>query len=119
MGVNYIRFTDRKALRGCVMEKNIQLSMLLEIYGKLLTQKQFDMVDLYYNQNLSLSEIAEEVSITRQGVRKSLIEAENKLYDYEEKLQFLKFKSEKEEKIRKIMEETEDRRFKEKLQELL
>ena len=61
------------------MEKNIHISMLLEIYGKLLTQKQYDVVDLYYNQNLSLSEIAEEENITRQGVRKNLVDAENKL----------------------------------------
>lgn len=52
------------------MEKSIEVSMLLELYGKLLTNTQADTVDLYYNQNLSLGEIAEELNITRQGVRK-------------------------------------------------
>ena len=71
------------------MDKNIKISMLLEIYGKILTDRQADTVDLYYNQNLSLSEIADEVNITRQAVRKSLIEAEKNLFEYEEKLKFL------------------------------
>ena len=61
------------------MDKNIKVSMLLEMYGKLLTDKQVDVIDLYYNQNLSLSEIAEELNITRQGVRKSLVDGEKKL----------------------------------------
>ena len=78
------------------MEKNIHISMLLEIYGKLLTEKQYDVIDLYYNQNLSLSEIAEEENITRQGVRKNLVDAENKLFDYEEKLLILKQKQQRE-----------------------
>ena len=55
------------------MEKNVKISLLLEIYGKLLTDRQSDIADLYYNQNLSLSEIADEIDITRQAVRKSLI----------------------------------------------
>lgn len=101
------------------MEKNIHISILLEIYGKLLTQKQCDVIDLYYNQNLSLSEIAEEENITRQGVRKNLVDAENKLFDYEEKLQILKQKLEREEIIEDLLKETEDVSFKERLQKLL
>ena len=65
------------------MEKNVKISLLLEIYGKLLTDRQSDIADLYYNQNLSLSEIADEIGITRQAVRKSLIEAEKNLLDLE------------------------------------
>lgn len=101
------------------MEKNIHISMLLEIYGKLLTGKQYDVIDLYYNQNLSLSEIAEEENITRQGVRKNLVDAENKLFDYEEKLQILKQRLLREEIIEELLKETEDVSFKEKLQKLL
>lgn len=101
------------------MEKNIHISMLLEIYGKLLTEKQYDVIDLYYNQNLSLSEIAEEEDITRQGVRKNLVDAENKLFDYEIKLQILKQKLERNEIIEELLKETEDVSFKEKLQKLL
>lgn len=68
------------------MDKSIKISMLLDIYGKLLTERQSDIADLYYNQNLSLSEIADELEITRQAVRKSLVEAEKNLFDFEEKL---------------------------------
>ena len=101
------------------MDKNIHVSMLLEMYGKLLTDKQADVIDLYYNQNLSLSEIAEETNITRQGVRKNLIDAENKLFDFEEKLCFLKEKLERQEIIEKIIEMTNDEKTVQELQKLL
>jgi predicted DNA-binding protein YlxM (UPF0122 family) len=101
------------------MEKNIHISMLLEIYGKLLTPKQNDVIDLYYNQNLSLAEIAEGEKITRQGVRKNLVDAENKLFDYEEKLHILKQRLERAEIIEELLKETEDVSLKEKLQSLL
>ena len=101
------------------MEKNIHISMLLEIYGKLLTPKQYDVIDLYYNQNLSLSEIAEGDNITRQGFRKDLGDAENKLFEDEEEMQRLKQKLERNEIIESLLEETEDVSFKERLQKLL
>lgn len=94
------------------MEKSVHVSMLLEIYGKLLTAKQSDIIDLYYNDNLSLSEIAEELGITRQGVHKNLIDAENKLFDYEEKLMVLKQKLERQEIIESIQDEELKRRLK-------
>ena len=54
--------------------------MLLDIYGELLTEKQQDILDLYYNENLSLAEIAEEVKVTRQAVRDSIVKGEKKLF---------------------------------------
>ena len=101
------------------MEKGIKISMLLELYGKLLTEKQADTVDLYYNQNLSLSEIAEELNITRQGVRKNLVYAEEKLFDFEEKLCFLKQKLELNEVISEVINKLEDDVLKDKLSKLL
>lgn len=101
------------------MEKNIQMSMLLDIYGKLLTDKQQDVLDLYYNANLSLSEIAEDAQITRQGVRKILIDGEKKLLDYESKLNFLQIKLNNNKIIEELMKETEDVNFKVKLKKLL
>ena len=47
------------------MDKNVEISMLWEIYGNLLTGKQNEYIDYYYNQDLSLSEIAENDNITR------------------------------------------------------
>lgn len=101
------------------MEKSIKISMLLELYGKLLTEKQADTVDLYYNQNLSLSEIAEELNITRQGVRKNLVYAEEKLFDFEEKLCFLKQKQEQNRIINEVINKIEDDVLKDKLSKLL
>ncbi len=63
-----------------VMNKNVEIGMLLDIYGELLTDKQQDILDLYYNNNLSLAEIADEVNITRQAVRDSIVKGEKKLF---------------------------------------
>ena len=79
------------------MEKNIRISILCDIYGSLLTDKQKDVLDLYYNDNLSLSEISEEINITRQAVRDSIVKAEKKLYSFEENLGLMgKMKKQKE-----------------------
>lgn len=68
------------------MEKNVRISMLCQIYGKLLTEKQLDVLTDYYNNDLSLSEIAENNNITRQAVRDIIKKGENKLFELEEKL---------------------------------
>ncbi len=101
------------------MEKNILMSMLLDMYGKLLTTKQQDILDLYYNQNLSLAEIAEDIDITRQGVRKILVDGEKKLQNYESKLCLLERKQANSKIIEELIEETDDVGFKEKLRKLL
>ena len=63
--------------------KNLELGALLDFYGNLLTEKQADALDLYYNQDLSLAEIAELMSITRQGVRDNIKRGEKQLEDFE------------------------------------
>lgn len=72
------------------MPKNLEVSLLLDFYGDMLTKKQRDMVEYYYNDDLSLSEIAENEGITRQGVRDSIKRAEAQLYDMEKKLKLAK-----------------------------
>jgi hypothetical protein len=72
------------------VEDNVKISILLEIYGKLLTEKQYTLLDDYYNNDLSLSEIAENQQITRQAVRDNLKKGENNLLDYEDKLGLMK-----------------------------
>ena len=54
------------------MAKNLEIALLFDFYGEMLTDKQRDVVELYYNDDLSLSEIAENEGITRQGVRDSI-----------------------------------------------
>ncbi len=68
------------------MSKNLEISLLLDFYGELLTEKQRDMVDYYYNDDLSLAEIAENEGITRQGVRDSIKRAEAQMLEMEERL---------------------------------
>ena len=71
------------------MGKDLTVSRLLDFYKQLLTDKQVDSLELYYNQDLSLAEIAEHLNITRQGVRDNIKRGEKQLLDYEEKLGLL------------------------------
>lgn len=68
------------------MAKDLKITFLLDFYGQLLTEPQRDMVEAYYNEDMSLSEIAEERGITRQGVRDAVKRAEQELLDLENKL---------------------------------
>ena len=67
-------------------DKNLNISVLLDHYGAMLTEKQREVIDLYYNDDLSLAEIAEQEGITRQGVRDNIKRAEAQLIEMEEKL---------------------------------
>lgn len=87
------------------MEKKVEVSLLCQIYGKLLTEKQFDYINDYYNNDLSLSEIAENYNITRQAARDNIKKGENKLFEYEEKLQIMKATLKNEKKIEDILEQ--------------
>ena len=68
------------------MSKNLEVAVLLDFYGEMLTEKQRDLIDLYYNEDLSLGEIAQHQKITRQGVRDSIKRAEHALGEMESKL---------------------------------
>ena len=63
-----------------------RMALLYDFYGDMLTDRQKEFYDLYYNEDLSLAEIAENFGITRQGVRDSIKRAEAQLREYEEKL---------------------------------
>ena len=66
--------------------KNLKISLLLDFYGEVLTDKQREVVGFYYNDDLSLAEIAEHAGISRQGVRDAIKRGENTLLFMEEKL---------------------------------
>ena len=85
------------------MEKKVEISMLWQIYGNLLTEKQYKVIVYYYNQDLSLSEIAENENITRQAVRDIIKKGEKKLFEYEEKLLFMKKTINQEQKIQQVL----------------
>lgn len=68
----------------------MEVSLLFDFYGELLTKRQADAIELYYNQDLSLSEISEHLNITRQGVRDSIKRGEKLLFELEQKLGIVK-----------------------------
>ena len=86
-----------------VLAKDLSVSVLLDFYGELLTPKQAETLDLYYNQDLSLAEIAEDTGVSRQGVRAFIKQGEAHLINFEEKLGMAKRFAE----ISKLVEEIE------------
>ncbi len=72
------------------MSKNLEISVLFDYYGGMLTDKQRDVIDLYYNQDLSLAEIAEHEKISRQGVRDNIKRGELYLLELENSLHMVK-----------------------------
>ncbi|MFI3251243.1 MAG: sigma factor-like helix-turn-helix DNA-binding protein [Eubacteriales bacterium] len=66
------------------------MSMLFDFYGEILTERQKEFYDLYYNEDLSLGEIAQNSQITRQGVRDVIVRAEHTLSDIEDKTGLIK-----------------------------
>lgn len=70
------------------MAKELKFVLLLDCYGELLTEHQRNVMELYYCDDLSLSEIGEPMGITRQGVRALVKRTEGLLLNYEEKLGF-------------------------------
>ena len=83
----------------------LEMALLLDYYGGMLTDKQRELFDLYYNEDLSLTEIAEHAEISRQGVRDAIIRAETILRDTEDKVGLVRKYSGYEDKLHKIREE--------------
>ena len=71
------------------MAADLKISKLLDFYSELLSHKQKRIIEQYYNEDLSLSEIAENEGITRQGVSESIKRAEQNLCEFENKLHFI------------------------------
>lgn len=72
------------------MEKNVEMCLLLDFYGDFLTDRQKSIMDLHYNEDLSLGEIAEKEGITRQGVFDIIKRSETLLNEMEQKLGLLR-----------------------------
>lgn len=86
------------------MEKNLEISTLIDFYGNTLNPRKRDIIESYYNDDLSLSEIAMNYDMTRQGVRDIIKRVEIQLLSLEENLQLLnKFN-----KMQKVFEDIDD-----------
>ena len=69
-----------------MFEKNLEMSFLLDFYGDILSERRRSVMSMYYNEDLSLAEIADEIGISRQGVRDLIKKSEEELSLLEEKL---------------------------------
>ena len=78
------------------LEKLVEIGLLFEQYKMLLTDKQREIVSLYYNEDYSLGEISENLNVSRQGVYDTLKRSEKILKDYEDKLGLVKKSKERE-----------------------
>lgn len=85
------------------MEKKVQIGMLCDIYGKLLTKRQYNILNDYANGDLSLTEIAENNNITRQAVNDIVKKGESKLLEYEQKLGIMKKTINQEQTIQNVL----------------
>lgn len=86
------------------IDKLIEVGILFDFYKELLTEKQREVVNLYYNEDYSLGEISENLSISRQGVYDTLKRSEKILKDYEEKLKLVEKLNKKNTYIKEIYE---------------
>lgn len=97
------------------MEEKIEISILLSLYGNLLTETQKKYMELYYNEDFSLSEIGDNENITRQAVRTILVKSKKKLQEYEKKLKFMQ----KEDKINKLLQDLQKTKLDEKQEKII
>lgn len=93
------------------MKDNVYLTILFDYYEKLLSEKDRDCFVLYYFENLSLSEMSENLNISRNAIHKRLKKIEEDLRDFEEKLKLY-------DKEQKIISLLEDSNLKEKVKNI-
>lgn len=84
------------------MNKHVQISILCQIYGKLLTEKQYNALNDYYNNDMSLSEIGINYNISRQAVSDLIKKGEEKLFEYEKVLKIMKKTQENEKTLQLV-----------------
>lgn len=89
-------------------EKIVEIGLLFDHYGKLLSSRQYSAIELHYIHDLSLSEVGEHLGISRQGVHDVLKRAESRLYKYEETLGLVKKITDNKEKLKEILAYVDD-----------
>ena len=94
------------------MDERNKIILLYDYYGELLSSSQKEYFEKYYFDNLSLSEISENLNVSRNAVHKQLKLVEEKLQFYDEKLNLIK-------KYNNVLNEIKDEKLKEKITEIL
>ena len=97
------------------IEENLKIIRLIDIYGVLLTQKQLDIVKDYYFDNLSLTEIGENLGISRQAVNDTITKSIKSLKQFEDILKFSSKINTLEKDISSLLSSIDDEFLKEKL----
>lgn len=109
------------------MEDRVEMSLLMDLYGSLLTQKQSEIMQWYYDDDLSLAEIAEINKTSRQAIHDLIKRCYKQLLSYESKLHLLEKSVDREKKIINFLEDLENKysiehediiKYKEKLENL-
>ena len=91
------------------MEDRVEISLLMDYYGPLLTEKQKSIMELYYNDDLSLAEIAELNSTSRQAIHDLIKRCYKQFLAYESKLNLLEKSLEKEKKISEFLNQVNEK----------
>ena len=91
------------------MEARVEISLLMDLYGSLLTEKQRNIMELYYNEDLSLAEIAELNNTSRQAAHDLIKRCYKQFLTYESKLYLLKNSLEREKKIEDFLGELKNK----------
>lgn len=90
------------------IEKMVEIGLLFEQYKELLTEKQKEIVSLYYEEDYSLGEISENLNVSRQGIYDTLKRSEKILKDYDNKLNLLYRFQEQEKLVKNIVDKIVD-----------
>lgn len=91
-------------LTGDLVDECTEIAMLLDFYGQLLTTRQYEILDLHYNSDFSLGEIAGQLNISRQGVYDGVKKGKEALHQFEEKLGLVKRFSKHELTLRRVLD---------------
>lgn len=86
------------------MEKIVKVAQLFDIYGSLLNEKQKDVINCYYNEDLSLQEIADNNNKSKQAISEMITRSVDKLFEFEDELSLLKKKEELKDALTSIRE---------------
>ncbi|WP_311482475.1 YlxM family DNA-binding protein [uncultured Anaerococcus sp.] len=104
------------------MEKIVKVAQLYDIYGALLNEKQKDVINCYYNEDLSLQEIADNDGRSKQAISDMINRSVDKLFEFENELSLLKSKTELKASlldIRELIESSNNKEAIDKLTELI